>query len=85
MREGTLYIEATDQHWVVSFVPNTPGAHGTTGTHPVEGEATLRAFLHELGVAEDQMQRAMPELRLRGNVSIHPVHLSAEQIQRYGL
>jgi hypothetical protein len=31
------------------------------------------------------MQRAMPELRLHGNVSIHPVHLSAEQIQRYGL
>ena len=85
MHEGTLYIQATDQHWAVSFVPNTPGAHGATGTHPVEGETALRAFLHELGVPEDQMQRAMPELRLRGNVSIHPVHLSAEQIQRFGL
>jgi hypothetical protein len=83
--EGTLYIEAMDQTWVVSFVPNTPGAHGSTGTHPVDGEEELRAFLQQLGVPEDRVQRAMPELRLHGNVSIHPVLLSAEQIQRYGL
>jgi hypothetical protein len=85
MREGTLYIEATDHSWTVSFVPNTPGAHGSTGTHPVEGEDELLAFLQQLGVPEDRIQRAMPELRLHGNVSIHPVHLSTEQIQRYGL
>jgi hypothetical protein len=85
MSEGTLYIEATDHSWAVSFVPNTPGSHGSTGTHPVEGEEALQTFLHELGVPEDRIQRAIPELRLHGNVSIHPVHLSAEQIQRYGL
>lgn len=85
MSEGTLYIEATDHSWAVSFVPNTPGSHGSTGTHAVEGEEALRAFLRELGVPEDRIQRAMPELRLHGNVSIHPVHLSAEQIHRYGL
>jgi hypothetical protein len=83
--EGTLYIQATDQHWAVSFVPNTPGAHGSTGTHPVDGEAELRAFFWQLGIPEDRIQWAMPELRLHGNVSIHPVRLSAEQIQRYGL
>jgi hypothetical protein len=85
MSEGTLYIEATDHSWAVSFVPNTPGAHGSTGTHPVEGEDELLAFLQQLGVPEDRIQRAIPELRLHGNVSIHPVHLSAEQIQRYSL
>jgi hypothetical protein len=85
MSEGTLYIEATDHSWAVSFVSNTPGAHGSTGTHRVEGEDELLAFLQQLGVPEDRLQRAMPELRLHGNVSIHPVHLSAEQIQRYGL
>ena len=83
--EGTLYIQSTDHDWAVSFVPNTPGAHGSTGPHPVEGEDELLAFLQQLGVPEDRLQRAMPELRLHGNVSIHPVHLSAEQIQRYGL
>jgi hypothetical protein len=83
--EGTLYIQSTDHDWAVSFVPNTPGAHGSTGPHPVEGDAELRAFLQQLGIPEDRIQRAMPELRLHGNVSIHPVHLSAEQIQRYGL
>jgi hypothetical protein len=66
-------------------MPNTPGAHGSTGTHPVDSEEQLRVFLHELGITEGQIQRAMPELRMHGNVSIHPVHFSAEQIQRYGL
>jgi hypothetical protein len=83
--EGTLYIQATDHDWAVSFVPNTPGAHGSMGHHPVDGEEALRELLHELGVPEDRIQRAVPELRVHGNVSIHPVHLSAEQIQRYGL
>jgi hypothetical protein len=83
--EGTLYIEAMDQTWVVSFVPNTPGAHGSTGTHPVAGEAELLEWLQQLGISEDRIHRALPELRLHGNVSIHPVQLSAEQIQRYGL
>jgi hypothetical protein len=84
MGEGTLYIQAAGHSWEVSFVPNTPGAHGSTGTYPV-GKEGLRGFLYELGIPEDQLQRAMPELRLHSNVSIHPVHLSAEQIQRYGL
>jgi hypothetical protein len=85
MSEGTLYIEATDQHYEVSFVPNTPGAHGSTGSHAVDGHEALRVLLQEFGIPEDRIQRAMPELRLHGNVSIHPMHLSAEQIQRYGL
>ena len=83
--EGTLYIQATENHWAVSFVPNTPGAHGSTGSHSVAGEDELLAFLQQLGIAEDRIQWAMPELRVHGNVSIHPVQLSAEQIQRYGL
>jgi hypothetical protein len=83
--EGTLYIQATDHNWAVSFVPNTPGAHGSTGTHPVEGEEELIEWLQQLGIPEDRIHRALPELRVHGNVSIHPVQLSAEQIARYGL
>ena len=84
-REGTLYIQATDHHWAVSFVPNTPGAHGSTGHHQAAGEAELLEWLRQLGVPEDGTHRALPELRLHGNVSIHRVQLSAEQIARYGL
>jgi hypothetical protein len=83
--EGTLYIQATDHDWDVSFVPNTPGAHGSTGTHPVEGEEELVGFLQQLDIPADRIHGALPELRVHGNVSIHPVQLSAEQIQRYGL
>jgi hypothetical protein len=83
--EGTLYIQVTDHDWAVSFVPNTPGAHGSTGHHLVAGEAELLEWLRQLSVPEDRIQRALPELRLRGNVSIHPVQLLAEQITRYGL
>jgi hypothetical protein len=43
--EGTLYITSTDHDWGVSFVPNAPGTHGSTGVHPVEGEDELLAFL----------------------------------------
>jgi hypothetical protein len=83
--EGTLYIQVTDHHWAVSFVPNTPGTHGSTGTHAVDREDELLRLLQQVGIAEDRIHRAMPELRVHGNVSIHPVQLSAEQIQRYGL
>jgi hypothetical protein len=83
--QGTLYIHATDHAWAVSFVPNTPGAHGSTGHHPVDGEEELLELLQQLGIPEDRMQRALPELRVHGNVSIHPVQLSAAQIERYGL
>jgi hypothetical protein len=83
--EGTLYIQATDHSWAISFVPNTPGAHGSTGHHAVDGEEELIEWLQQVGIPEDRIHRALPELRLHGNVSIHPVQLSAEQIQRYGL
>jgi hypothetical protein len=85
LTEGTLYIRLTDHHWDVSFVPNTPGAHGSTGTHPGEGEEELVGFLEQLGLPLDRIQGALKELRLRGNVSMHPVQLSPEQIQQYGL
>jgi hypothetical protein len=83
--EGTLYIQSTDHDWDVSFVPNSPGAHGSTGAHPGEGKEELVGFLQQVGLPQERIQGALRELRLHGNVSIHPVHLSAEQIQRYGL
>lgn len=83
--EGTLYIKSTDHDWGVSFVPNTPGTHGSTGVHPGEGEEELVEFLQQLGIPQERIQGALRELRLHKNVSIHPVQLAAEQIQRYGL
>jgi hypothetical protein len=83
--EGTLYIQSTDHAWGVSFVPHTPGLHGSTGIHPCEGDEGLMAFLQELGISQERIDGAFKELRLHGNVSIHPVRLSPEQIHRYGL
>jgi hypothetical protein len=83
--EGTLYIQSKDHDWGVSFVPNTPGAHGSTGTHPGEGEEELVGFLQQLSIPQERIQGALKELRLHGNVSMHPVRSSSEQIQRYGL
>jgi hypothetical protein len=83
--EGTLYIQSIDRDWGVSFVPNTPGSHGSTGTHVCEQDAGLIAFLQELGIPQERIDGALKELRLHGNVSIHPVKLSPEQISRYGL
>jgi hypothetical protein len=83
--EGTLYVQAADHAWDISFVPNTPGLHGSTGIHRGEGEDRLRAFLQELGIIQEQIDFAFKELRLHGNVSIHPARLSPEHIQRYGL
>jgi len=84
--EGTLYVQATDHAWDVSFVPNTPGLHGgSAGIHRGEGDDGLRAFLQELGIAQEQIDVGFRELHLHGNVSIHPARLSPEHIQRYGL
>jgi hypothetical protein len=83
--EGTLYIQSADQDWGVSFVPNTPGSHGSTGTHPGNGEEELVLFLERLGIPQERIHGALNELRLHGDVSIHPARLPAEQIQRYGL
>jgi hypothetical protein len=85
LMEGTLYIRSADHNRDVSFVPNIAGVHGSTGVHPCEGEDGLIAFLEELDVPQERIANAMKELRLHGNASIHPVHLSPEQIQRYGL
>jgi hypothetical protein len=85
LTEGTLYIQSTDHDWGISFVPNTPGSHGSTGIHSGEGEAKLVVFLQQLGLPQERIHGALNELRLHENVSIHPVRLSSEQIQRYGL
>lgn len=85
LTEGTLYIRSTDHDWGVSFVPNTPGSHGSTGVHPCERDEGLIAFLQELGIPQERIDGALKELRLHGNVSLHPVRLPPEQIQRYGL
>jgi hypothetical protein len=85
LAEGTLYIQSTDHGWGVSFVPNTPGLHGSTGIHPCERDEGLVAFLQELDIPQERIDGALKELRLHGNVSIHPVRLSPEQIHRYGL
>jgi hypothetical protein len=85
LAEGTLYIQLTDHGWGVSFVPNTPGLHGSTGIHPCERDEGLVAFLQELDIPQERIDGALKELRLHGNVSIHPVRLSPEQIHRYGL
>jgi hypothetical protein len=85
LREGTLYIQSTDHDWGVSFVPNAPGTHGSTGIHACERDEGLIAFLQELGISQERIDSALKDLRLQGNVSIHPVRLSAEQIRRYGL
>jgi peptidoglycan hydrolase-like protein with peptidoglycan-binding domain len=45
----------------------------------------LIAFLRALGVPQERIAGALPELRRRGNVSFHPVHVSPEQTTRYGL
>lgn len=85
LTEGTLYIQSTDQNRDVSFVPNTPGLHGSTGSHSCHGDEELRAFLQALGIPRERIDGAFEELRLHGNVSIHLVRLSAAHIQRYGL
>jgi hypothetical protein len=83
--EGTLYIQAMDHDWGVSFVPNTPGVHGSTGVHPCEGEEGLVAFLQELGITQERIDGALKDLRLHGNVAMSPVRLPPDQIHRYGL
>ena len=83
--EGTLSIRSTDHGWGVSFVPNAPGVHGSTGTHLCERDEGLMAFLQELGIPQERIDGALPELRLRRNVTLHPIRLSLEQIQLYGL
>ena len=83
--EGSLYIKAFGQAWGVSFVPNTPGVHGSTGVHACERDEGLMAFLRELDVPQERIDGALKELRLRGDVSISPIHLTLEQISRYGL
>jgi len=83
--EGTLYVQMTDQAWDVSFVPNMPGLHGSTGMHHGAGDDGLRAFLQELGITQEHIDAAFKDLRLHGNVSIQPARLSPEHIQRYGL
>ena len=85
LTEGTLYIQSTDHDWGVSFVPNTPGSHGSTGIHPCERDEGLITFLQELGIPQERIDGALKELRLHGNVSLHPVQLLPEQIHRYGL
>jgi hypothetical protein len=85
LTEGTLYIRSTGPDWGVSFVPNTPGSHGSTGVHQCEREAELLAFLQELDIPQERIDGALKELRLRGDVSISPIHLAPEQIRRYGL
>jgi hypothetical protein len=85
LAEGTLYIQSTNHDWGVSFVPNAPGSHGSTGIHLCEGDEGLMAFLQELGIPQARIDGALKELRLRGNVSVHPVRLFPEQIHRYGL
>jgi hypothetical protein len=85
LTEGTLYIRSTGDDWGVSFVPNTPGSHGSTGVHQCQQEAELMAFLRELNVPQERIDGALKELRLRGDVSITPIHLAPEQIRRYGL
>jgi hypothetical protein len=83
--EGTLYIQSTDQEWGVSFVPHSPGSHGSTGIHPGQGDKELVAFLQQLNIPQERILGLLWDLRVHGNVSMHPVRLSAEQIQRYGL
>ena len=85
LTEGTLYIQSIDHDWGVSFVPATPGSHGSTGMHLCERDEGLIAFLQELGIPQERIDGALIELRLRRNVSLHPVRLSPEQIHRYGL
>ena len=43
------------------------------------------AFLQELDIPWDRLEGELKELRLRRDVSISPVHLTPEQIRRYGL
>jgi hypothetical protein len=83
--EGSLYIKRVDQDWGVSFVPNIPGVHGSTGIHACERDEGLVAFLQELDIPQERIDGALKELRLRGDVSISPIHLDPEQIRRYGL
>ena len=83
--EGTLYIQSTDQNWGVSFVPHSPGSHGSTGVHPGQGDKDLVEFLRQLGILQERIHEVLSDLRLHRNVSVHPVRLPVEQIQRYGL
>jgi hypothetical protein len=83
--EGSLYIKAFGHDLGVSFVPNIPGVHGSTGVHACEGDEGLVTFLRELDIPQERIDGALKELRLRGDVSISPVHLAPEQIRRYGL
>jgi hypothetical protein len=85
LTEGTLYIRSIDHGWGVSFVPTTPGSHGSTGIHACERDEGLIAFLQELGIPQERIDGALKELRLRRNVSLYPIRLPSEQIQRYGL
>jgi hypothetical protein len=83
--EGTLYIQSIDHDWGVSFVPTTPGSHGSSGIHACERDEGLIAFLQELGIPQERIDGALKELRLRRNVSLYPVRLSPAQIDRYRL
>jgi hypothetical protein len=85
LTEGTLYIQSTARDCGVSFVPNTPGSHGSMGIHPCERDEGLIAFLQDLGIPQERIDGALKELRLHGNVSLHPVQLPPEQIYRYRL
>ena len=85
LTEGTLYIQASDHGWEVSFVPNVPGSHGSAGSHVCESDDELVTFLRDIGIPQGRMDGAVPELRLRGNGSLHPVHVPPEQITPYGL
>jgi hypothetical protein len=85
LTEGTLYIRSTGDDWDVSFVPNIAGSHGSAGVHQCKREEELIAFLQELGIPQERIDGALKELRLRGDVSISPIHLASEQVRRYGL
>jgi hypothetical protein len=85
LTEGTLYIQSIDHDWGVSFVPTTPGLHGSTGIHVCERDEGLIAFLQELGIPQERIDGALKELRIQRNVSMYLIRLSPEQIHRYGL
>ena len=79
--EGTLSILRRGHTYQVRYASNYP--HGRDRQPFVcPDEATLRAMLHQCGVASEPITQACTELR-QGRVAILFVVLSAEQMQTW--
>jgi hypothetical protein len=81
--EGSIIIRRYGNRYGVSFASHW--GSGASGIHYCGGDEELTAFLTQIGIQTELIEKALQDLHEEGHTLIPAVRLSREESNRYGL